>query len=280
MANIFSQLVPIEQQGERVLTTAQLAQFYGCKEIQIQQNFANNKERFVEGKHFFKLEGESLKDFKVSLGDSKISSTLKFTSILLLWTRQGAARHSKMLGTDKAWDVFETLEESYFAPRKSVTIADIVANPDLGITLLTQLKEERARTQALQEHVAIQSQQIAELQPKASYCDKVLQSEDALPITVIAKDYGKSAVWFNKTLHVLGVQYKQGGIWLLYQKYASEHYTITKTYVHTDEDGKEHTHVHTYWTQKGRLFLYYLLKEHGVLPLMEQEEDIPQRIAL
>ena len=104
----------LEHDEERVILTDQMAQVYGCEPIQIQQNYANNKDRFEEGKHFFKLTGEELKNFKASLGDSKISSTLKFTSVLMLWTRRGASRHCKMLGTDKAWEMFDMLEESYF----------------------------------------------------------------------------------------------------------------------------------------------------------------------
>lgn len=112
-----SDLIPVEYRTERVLTTEQLAQAYECEPKQIKQNFNNNKGRFEEGKHFFKLTGDALRDFKVSLGESKISTTLKFTSILYLWTRRGASRHSKMLGTDRAWEMFDALEETYFNVR-------------------------------------------------------------------------------------------------------------------------------------------------------------------
>lgn len=98
----------------------------------------------------------------------------------------------------------------------------------------------------------------------------VLNSKDLLSIGKIAKDFGKSAVWLNKWLHEQGVQYKQGEIWLLYQKYAEQGYTSTKTQTYNGDDGTVHTKVHTYWTQKGRLFIYDLLKAHGILPLIER----------
>lgn len=126
-----------------------------------------------------------------------------------------------------------------------------------------------ANVAQLKNTVAVQSQQITELQPKASYYDVVLNSKDLLSIGKIAKDFGKSAVWLNKWLHEQGVQYKQGEIWLLYQKYAEQGYTSTKTQTYNGNDGAVHTKVHTYWTQKGRLFIYDLLKAHGVLPLIE-----------
>jgi hypothetical protein len=108
-----------------VLTTEQVAQVYECESIQIQQNYANNKDRFTEGKHYFKLEGEELKNLRLENFELQISP---MTRTLILWTRQGASRHCKMLGTDKAWDMFDCLEETYFnPPQKEMTEAEIVA---------------------------------------------------------------------------------------------------------------------------------------------------------
>ncbi len=149
---------------------------------------------------------------------------------------------------------------------------ELLNNPDLAIKAFTALKEEREKTKALTETVVIQQQQIAELQPKGSYYDLVLNCKDLISTTEIVKDYGKSARWLNELLHKLKVQYKQGGkIWLLYQKYAVKGYTSTKTQAYNGNDGQVHTKVHTYWTQKGRLFIYDLLKSNGVLPLIEQD---------
>lgn len=147
---------------------------------------------------------------------------------------------------------------------------ELIENPDLAIKALTALKEEREKTKRLTETVAVQSQQISELKPKASYYDVVLNCKDLVSITEIAKDYGKSGRWLNEKLHELGIQFKQGSkIWLLYQKYADKGYTSTKTQTYNGNDGNVHTKVHTYWTQKGRLFIYDLLKEQGILPEIE-----------
>lgn len=151
-------------------------------------------------------------------------------------------------------------------------IDDVLNDPDMLINALLGLKEERAKAKALEQTVAVQTQQIAELQPKASYYDKVLECNDLVPISVIAKDYGWSANHMNQVLREKGVQYKQGGkIWLLYQKYAEMGLTSTKTYYYDDANGHGHVVPHTHWTQKGRLFIYDLLKEDGILPIMERE---------
>ena len=151
------------------------------------------------------------------------------------------------------------------------TLERALTSPDFLIELATQLKAEQAQRKRLETAVAVQSQQIAELQPKASYYDVVLNCKDLISITSIAKDYGKSGTWLNRYLNQSGVQYKQGNNWLLYQKYAEKGYTSTKTQTFPGADGQQHTKVHTYWTQKGRLFIYDLLKANGLLPLMEQD---------
>lgn len=147
---------------------------------------------------------------------------------------------------------------------------DIINNTDALIEALQAFKAEKIRRQALEVENAIQRQQIAEMEPKVSYYDKVLQSKDPVKTSIIAKDYGYSAQSFNQLLKDLKVQYKQGDIWLLYQKYAGNGYTQTKTYAYDDKvHGCTGTSCWTHWTQKGRLFLYDLLKANGILPTIE-----------
>lgn len=131
--------------------------------------------------------------------------------------------------------------------------------------MLIEYGRTRKENEQLKLDNKIKEQQITELQPKAEYTDVILQCKDVVTMTVIAKDYGKSAVFMNELLHKLGVQYKESGVWFLYQKYAEYGYTRTKTFNVGDNNAK----THTYWTQKGRLFIYNLLKENGYLPVME-----------
>ncbi|WP_294731037.1 phage antirepressor KilAC domain-containing protein [uncultured Faecalibaculum sp.] len=169
----------------------------------------------------------------------------------------------------KRWVTSEVLP----AIRKTglYAVDQLLDDPDLAIRAFTQLKEERERRKALELTNQVQAQQIAELQPKASYYDVVLNCKDLLSIGKIAKDFGKSAVWMNRFLHEKGVQYKQGDIWLLYAKHQDKGYTSTKTQPYAGRDGEIHSRVHTYWTQKGRLFIYDLLKDEGILPVMERK---------
>lgn len=104
---------PLSYQGVPVLTTEMLAQAYEVEAKRIRQNFANNRERFVEGKHFFIITSGELKEFRLQVEnfDSQISPKVR---ALTLWTERGAARNAKMLDSDRAWDVFELLEETFF----------------------------------------------------------------------------------------------------------------------------------------------------------------------
>lgn len=113
----------ISHSGAAVVTTDMLADVYGTEVINIQVNHSRNKDRFVEGKHFYKLTGSILKEFKNWLTKSKLvykgsEIISKHAKSIILWTERGAARHAKMLDTDNAWDVFEALEDFYFAKKE------------------------------------------------------------------------------------------------------------------------------------------------------------------
>lgn len=123
----------------------------------------------------------------------------------------------------------------------------------------------------LQEENKLQQQIIHEYEPKVSYYDSILQSTDAINITVIAKDYGISSKKLNEILHDLKIQYKQSTTWLLYQDHSIYGYTKTTTTKYNKPNGEVGTNVHTKWTQKGRLFLYEQLKAYGLLPVIERQ---------
>ncbi|MGJ8754768.1 ORF6C domain-containing protein [Clostridium botulinum] len=103
---------PVEVKGQRVLTTEQLGEIYEVDPIRIQQGFNRNQDKFTEGKHYFKLEGANLKEFKTNY--LKDNPSMLRINCLYLWTERGANRHCKILDTDKAWKQFDNLEETYF----------------------------------------------------------------------------------------------------------------------------------------------------------------------
>jgi hypothetical protein plarl_12311 len=158
----------------------------------------------------------------------------------------------------QARQYFIQVEKDYNSPEKIMARALRIAEKELS-TLRLETK--------------VQAQQIAELQPKATYYDLILQCPSLLSVTEIAKDYGMSAKGLNKILHEQGIQFNQSGVWFLYSKYQDKGYTSTKTQNYNRPDGTQGSRVHTYWTQKGRIFLYGVLKDLGYLPLVERFQE-------
>lgn len=109
-------LKQVKYNDQIILTTEQLAKFYETSTQAIAQNFKNNVSKFEEGKHYYLLKGTRLKEFKSQFENFEMPIN-KFASQLYLWTKRGASRHAKMLGTDRAWDVYDELEENYFNPK-------------------------------------------------------------------------------------------------------------------------------------------------------------------
>lgn len=150
------------------------------------------------------------------------------------------------------------------------TIKKVIAEPDFIIKLATELKKEQEQNKQLTETCSQQQQVIGELKPKADYVDRILNSKSLVPITAIAKDYGMSGRKMNETLHHLGVIYKIGRQWLLYSQHQNCGYTASETVEITRSNGLSDVVLNTKWTQKGRLFLYNLLKGKGILPAIEK----------
>ena len=212
---------------------------------------------FIEGKDFNPLKNEQVqkegkRDVKREITDHQL--TIQMAKELCMIQRSEMGK--------KCREYFIAIEEEWNSPESVLSRA-------LGIAE-AKLDEITNRSKRLEETVNVQSQQISELMPKAGYYDTVLNCTSLVSVSTIAKDFGWSAKKLNSYLHEKGVQYKQGDIWFLMQEYAENGYTSTKTHIYNGDDGPK-TKVHTYWTQKGRLFIYDLLKHDGILPLIEKK---------
>ena len=162
----------------------------------------------------------------------------------------------------KHWVTAEVLPSlrkhgTYFTPE---ALYESLCKPENLIEILHALADEQKRNTDL-------SLENAYLSVKAKYYDEILNSTNNVPVTQIAKDYGMSAIAFNKMLHEYGIQYPIRNSWVLYAEYANLGYTQSKTYKYAENKAT----MHTCWTMKGRLFLYDFLRERGVLPMCEKE---------
>lgn len=149
------------------------------------------------------------------------------------------------------------------------TLERAITEPDFLIQLATTLKEEKAKRLEAEHICKNQMVLIGELEKKVSYLDLILSSTSTMTITQIAQDYGMSGQRMNKLLHGLRIQYKVGEQWILYAEYKDKCYVSSETIHFMTNEGVPYTTLNTKWTQKGRLFLYDILKKEGILPKME-----------
>ena len=214
---------------------------------------------------------------KIPVSDYFIPSTYKDASgkenKCYLFTKMGCefiankfTGEKGILFTAKYTKRFNQMEQTLKQPIDSYMIQDPIERAKAWI-------KEQEQKQTLEFANRQKDQLIGELKPKADYMDKILQNTGLVTITQIAKDYGMSGEKMNSLLHELGVQYKQSGQWLLYTKYQDKGYTHSETVGITHSDGRPDIKMNTKWTQKGRLFLYDLLKTNGVLPVIERKEE-------
>lgn len=239
--------------GEPTVLGRELHEFLGVKTLYKDWFPRMLEYGFTEGKDFNPLKNEQVR-FE---GNREVARELTDHLLTIDMAKEICMIQRTEVGK-QARQYFIQVEKDYNSPEKIMARALRIAEKELS-TLRLETK--------------VQAQQIAELQPKATYYDLILQCPSLLSVTEIAKDYGMSAKGLNKILHEQGIQFNQSGVWFLYSKYQDKGYTSTKTQNYNRPDGTQGSRVHTYWTQKGRIFLYGVLKDLGYLPLVEKFQE-------
>jgi uncharacterized protein YukE len=157
-------LMVIEQNGQRVLTTQQLAEAYGTDMERIQVNFNRNKERYKEGKHFILLQGEELRQFKATY---QIDNQLKFATKLYLWTEKGAWLHAKSLNTDEAWEAYERLVDEYYRVKENAINIQMLS-PQLQALVSLELRQKQ-----LEKELEEAKKQVTAVQHRLDNIDRI-----------------------------------------------------------------------------------------------------------
>lgn len=201
--NVDPQAFPVlEWSGMRVVTTEMLATGYGCVEKNIRMNLTNNKDRFVEGVHYFVVKGNALKDLRANIIGSQISSKARS---MTLWTEKGAARMSKIVDTNEAWSFFERLEDSYFRP---APVAAIPLTYEAALEdLLAKVKENRIiaeqRDRAVKEkrwisekrEVTAMATASAAVRAKNKLAERIGEGKNYAAIIPVEKKLGQKFKW-------------------------------------------------------------------------------------
>lgn len=217
--------------------------------------FETNSQGFVENGDFTSVLSGTVVNNGAhrEIQDYSLSVDMAKHICLMSRTEKGKECRQYLIDLEKAWNT----PEQVFA--RALKMAD---------QTIAKLK---GSVETLTAEVSVKNQIIGELKPKADYYDEILKNPGLVTITQIAKDYGMSGKKMNDILHDLGIQYKQSGQWLLYDKYSKNGYTHSETVDIVRSDGRRDVKMNTKWKQKGRIFLYNMLKEKGIVPMIEQE---------
>ncbi len=219
--------------------------------------FETNSQGFIEGEDFTSVllgtevpnnGGVQIRE----LQDYNLSVDMAKHICLMSRTEAGKKCRQYLIDLEKAWNT----------PEQIMARALKMASQTID-----SLKD---RCNLLGGQVLEQQKIISTLKPKADYVDRILSSKSLVTTTQIAKDYGYSAQAFNKLLSNLKVQYKVNDQWVLYAKYQNLGYVSSVTIDITRSDGRPDVRMQTEWTQKGRLFLYELLKSNLIIPTIEK----------
>lgn len=207
---------------------------------------------FSEGKDFYSKTSKTSDAGGRPSVDYEISVDMAKQICMIQRSEKGKQYRQYFLDLEKAWNT----------PEQVMARALKMAGKTID-----SLKD---RCKFLGGQVVEQQKLIEEMTPKANYVDHILESKSLVATTQIAKDYGMSAVRFNRILNDMKIQYKVNKQWVLYSKYQNCGYVHSKTIDITRSNGDPDVTMQTQWTQKGRLFLYEELKKNGIHPVIEQ----------
>jgi uncharacterized protein YukE len=157
-------LMVIEQNGQRVLTTQQLAEAYGTDERRISENFTRNQKRYVEGKHFILLQGDQLRRFKSEYANCGIAPNI---NKLYLWTEKGAWLHAKSLNTDEAWEAYERLVDEYYNVKENAINLQMLS-PQLQALISLELRQKQ-----LEKEIEEAKKQVTAVQHRLDNIDRI-----------------------------------------------------------------------------------------------------------
>ncbi|MBO3797140.1 phage antirepressor KilAC domain-containing protein [Bacillus velezensis] len=248
-------LTVVEQDGQRVLTTAQLAEAYGADEKLIQQNFNNNKTRYKEEKHFILLHGDGLRAFKRDFENLGIAPNI---NKLYLWTEKGALLHAKSLNTDQAWDAYEMLVDDYYKIKKQLISQTVPSYMiDNSIDRAKRWIEERMELEMIEQSRVRLANQVLEDRPKVEKYHQFLDADGLMDIGSLAKELNIKGFGRNKLFTFLKDQKILMANNLPYQKYMGRGLFEVKS-VPTSKIGYVSK---TYLTPKGADYIADLIRK-------------------
>ena len=245
---------------KETMTSLEIAEVTGRNHKDVMRSIREMEDAWakVNGRKF------ALVEYKDAKGEMRPCYSLNKTECLYIATKFNDEARAKLV---LRWEELETKERNQYQVPQSFAEALMLAAKQQE-----QIEEQQRQLEANSKEIVELNGAIAEMEPKVTYGDIILASNETVTTTQIAQDYGQSAKAFNVLLRNFGVQHKVGGQWVLYAKHLPFGYVQSDTFPIVHKNGTNGTVMHTKWTQKGRLFLYEELKKHNIIPLIEQNK--------
>ena len=246
---------------QQTMTSLQIAEITGKNHSDVMRAIRNMESAWVK----VSQSNFALASYKDAQGKERPCYNLTKRECLYVATKFNDEARAKLV---LRWEELETAQNNQVATLPDFTNPAEAARAWAEQFELKQIEAKRA--DEAEQQVLLLSAEVEKMQPKVSYYDKILASKSTMTTTQIAQDYGMSAVRFNKILEEFKVQRKVNGQWILYAPFIGKGYVHSKPFDIRRSNGQQDVVMNTEWTQKGRLFLYDGLKNHGILPLIEQ----------
>lgn len=248
---------------KETMSSLQIAEISGKQHKHVMESIRSQEKAWI------KINGTKFRlvDYTDKKGEKRPMYLLNKTECLYIATKFNDEARAKLV---LRWKELEENNKPQLPETYLDALKQLVASEEQKQQLALENKRQAEEIEAKTTEITELSTAISEMQPKVSYVDTILQCKDTVQVTVIAQDYGKSAKAFNILLRNFGIQRKVGTTWVLYGKYIANGYVQSKTFTYTRSDGTQGARSYTEWTQRGRLFLYEMLKNKGILPMIEQ----------
>jgi len=229
-------------EGLRVMTTKQIAKLHNMENFNVNKLIASNVDEFEEGVDILEIKAILVSNSQLSESLDYSKDAINASKNIYILSEQGYMALVGLMRSDEAREIRKKVRREYFSMRQIINsdeqkLAMLTLNIYKGgqgaiasAKELTDMEVSKA-IEPLKLEIKVKDQLIAENEPKVSYFDKILaDSNSTMSVSQIAKDYGLSAVRLNEILHEEKVQYKTGGVWLLYANHVKKGYTKSKTW--------------------------------------------------
>ncbi len=265
-----NEITTIADDAEERMTSLQIAEVTGKPHADVMKAIRKMEpawKKVYEGKF-------SLVTYKDKKGESRPCYSLNKEECLYIATKFNDEARAKLI---KRWKELEEQHARQTVPTTYLeALKSLVKSEEERQQLALENKQQQEQIVAISKENAELGNKITEMLPKVSYYDQILESKATMTVTQIAQDYGMSAMKMNKVLADLRIQRKVQGQWILYADYISCGYVHSRAVDITRSDGTKEVKYNTEWTVKGRIFLYNKLKDHDILPLIEQDNTKKQ----